>query len=427
LIASLNESERNKFFNSLTNKEVQQLEYDWDFWARPKQKIPQTDWSTWLILTGRGWGKTRTGAETVRQWVEEGVKRLALVAETPADARDAMIEGESGILNVFPPHEKPIYESSKRRVTFHTGATAIIYSGANPDQLRGPQHEKAWCDELAAWDYPDETWSNLDMGLRLGRHPQTIVTTTPRPIKLIKQLINDDSVYVTKGTTYDNKANLSKRFFDTVRKRYEDTRLGRQELYAEILTDTPGSLWTYDMFIYITDKNKAQNIASTLTTIAVAIDPAVTANSESDETGIIVVGKDDQGFGYVLDDFSCRKSPNEWANIAIRAYHKYQADFVVAEVNQGGDMIESILNSQFNNIPYRQVRATRGKQIRAQPISMLYEQGKIIHKKPFTTLEDQLCSWAPEDKNSPDRLDALVWGFTELMLNEHKPIQISRV
>ena len=406
----LNESERNNFFNSLTEQELRQLEYDWDFWARPQQKIPKGDWSTWLILSGRGWGKTRTGAETVKQWVEDGVKRIALVAETPADARDAMIEGESGILNVFPPDKKPIYESSKRRVTFHTGATAIIYSGANPDQLRGPQHEKAWCDELAAWDYPEETWSNLDMGLRLGDNPQTVVTTTPRPIKIITELLEEDSTYLTKGSTYDNKANVSEKFIKKMEQRYEGTRLGRQELYAEVLTDNPGALWSYDMFNYMKEIPQ-------LSRVVVAIDPAVTSNDKSDETCIIVAGRDKQGLGYVLDDYTCRKSPNEWATIAIRAYQKYEADYVVAEVNQGGDMIKSILSSQSKNIPYKQVRATRGKQVRAQPVSMLYEQGKIFHKKSFKELEDQLCSWSPEDKDSPDRLDALVWGFTELLVD----------
>ena len=406
----LNESERNNFFNSLTEQELRQLEYDWDFWARPQQKIPKGDWSTWLILSGRGWGKTRTGAETVKQWVEDGVRRIALVAETPADARDAMIEGESGILNVFPPDKKPIYESSKRRVTFHTGATAIIYSGANPDQLRGPQHEKAWCDELAAWDYPEETWSNLDMGLRLGNNPQTVVTTTPRPIKIITELLEEDSTYLTKGSTYDNKANVSEKFIKKMEQRYEGTRLGRQELYAEVLTDNPGALWSYDMFNYMKEIPQ-------LSRVVVAIDPAVTSNDKSDETGIIVAGRDKQGLGYVLDDYTCRKSPNEWATIAIRAYQKYEADYVVAEVNQGGDMIKSILSSQSKNIPYKQVRATRGKQVRAQPVSMLYEQGKIFHKKSFKELEDQLCSWSPEDKDSPDRLDALVWGFTELLVD----------
>ena len=406
----LNESERNNFLNSLTEQELRQLEYDWDFWARPQQKIPKGDWSTWLILSGRGWGKTRTGAETVKQWVEDGVRRIALVAETPADARDAMIEGESGILNVFPPDKKPIYESSKRRVTFHTGATAIIYSGANPDQLRGPQHEKAWCDELAAWDYPEETWSNLDMGLRLGDNPQTVVTTTPRPIKIITELLEEDSTYLTKGSTYDNKANVSEKFIKKMEQRYEGTRLGRQELYAEVLTDNPGALWSYDMFNYMKEIPQ-------LSRVVVAIDPAVTSNDKSDETGIIVAGRDKQGLGYVLDDYTCRKSPNEWATIAIRAYQKYEADYVVAEVNQGGDMIKSILSSQSKNIPYKQVRATRGKQVRAQPVSMLYEQGKIFHKKSFKELEDQLCSWSPEDKDSPDRLDALVWGFTELLVD----------
>ena len=408
-LIGLPETKRNKIISELDDRIALELLYDWDFWARDKQLPPDTDWYVWLMLAGRGFGKTRAGAEQVRRWVNQGVKRMALVAETPGDARDVMIEGEAGLLNIYPPNEGPNYEPSKRRLTWPNGATATVYSGANPDQLRGPEHEKAWCDELAAWDYPQQTWDNLQMGLRLGSNPQVVVTTTPRPIPLIKGLVNQNNVEVVQGSTYENRANLPKTFFEKIINRYEGTRVGKQELYAELLTDNPGALWTYDLFRYKED-------GPDLNRIVVAIDPAVTSNSESDETGIIVAGKDKAGLAYILDDFTCRKSPNEWTQIAIRAYDKYDADAIVAEVNQGGDMVESIMRSQVKNISYKQVRATRGKEIRAQPVSMLYEQGKVYHKKNFKVLEDQLCSWSPEDKDSPDRLDALVWALTDLML-----------
>ena len=406
----LNEQQRNNFFDNLSEEELKYLEYDWDFWARPQQMTPQADWSNWLILAGRGWGKTRTGAEQVRKWVNEGVRRIALVAETPADARDTMIQGESGILNVFPEDSRPIYEPSKRRLVFSTGATATIYSGANPDQLRGPQHEKAWCDELASWNYAEETWDNLMMGMRLGNNPQTVITTTPRPIKIIKNLIEDDNTHITKGSTFDNKSNLPDAFYKKVINKYEGTRLGKQELYAEILSDAPGALWNYDLFKNIDNPPELQRVV-------VAIDPATSNNDDSDETGIIVAGLGVDGYGYVLDDYSCKDSPNGWARKAISAYKKYSADRVIGEVNQGGDMIENVIRSQSRNIPYKGVRATRGKQIRAEPIASLYEQGKVMHIGHLSDLEDQLCTWEP-GRDSPDRLDALVWALSELMLKK---------
>ena len=416
LIASLNETERNKFYSSLTEQEAKYLEYDWDFWARPQQKTPDIDWSTWLILAGRGWGKTRTGAEQVRKWVNEGVKRIALVAETPADARDIMVEGESGLLNVFPPNNKPIYEPSKRRIVFHTGATATIYSGANPDQLRGPQHEKAWADELASWDYPEETWDNLMMGLRLGDNPQTVVTTTPRPIKIIKNLIKDENTHITKGSTFDNKSNLPDAFYKKVINKYKGTRLGRQELYAEILSDAPGALWNYEIITHTDEHPDLQRVV-------VAIDPATTNKDDSDETGIIVAGLGRDNYGYILADYSGKYTPNGWANKAVNAYQEYSADRIVGETNQGGDMVENVIRGQSANVSYKEVRATRGKQIRAEPIASLYEQGKVFHIGQLSKLEDQLCTWEPGN-DSPDRLDALVWALTELMLGNSGRIEL---
>ena len=405
-LIKLPKEKRIKVLSELDDNTAIKLLYDWEFWARDDQLPPITDWQIWLILAGRGWGKSRTGAETVKKWVNDGVKRIALVAETPADARDVMIEGESGLLNIYPGGEKPLYESSKRRLTWENGAIATVYSGANPDQLRGPQHEKAWCDELASWDYPQETWDNLMFGLRLGDNPQTVITTTPRPIKLIKELVKDETVFVTKGSTYDNKRNLPERFYKKIISKYEGTRLGKQELYADILSDAPGALWNYDIIKHIKEY-------PALLRIVVAIDPATTSNNDSDETGIVVAGIGPNGYGYVLEDASGKYTPSGWAKKSIALYNKYQADAIVAEVNQGGDMVESNLRTHDMNISYRKVRASRGKQIRAEPIAALYEQGKVFHVGAFSKLEDQLCTWEPGMK-SPDRLDALVWALTEL-------------
>lgn len=416
MIASLPEKQRNKFFEKLTEAEARALQYDWNFWwSRPNQRLPDGDWSNWLILAGRGWGKTRTGAETVRQWVKDGVKRIALIGETPGDVRDIMVEGESGLLNIFPPDEKPDYQPSKRKIVFQNGAEAHIYSGANPDQLRGPQHEKAWADELASWDYPTETWDNLQFGLRLGENPQTVITTTPRPIPAIKDLIEDPNTHITRGSTYANRANLPDAFYRKIINKYEGTRLGRQELYAEVLSDSPGALWSYDLFKYV-DKKDMPNLKR----IVVAIDPAVSKTETSDETGIVVVGMGIDNRGYVLHDGSGIYSPSEWASRAIALYKKFSADRIIGEINQGGDMVESTLRSVDKNISYKEVRATKGKKLRAEPVASLYEQEKVYHIKRFSKLEDQLCTWQPGE-DSPDRLDALVWGLTELMLNEAGP------
>lgn len=360
-------------------------------------------------------GKTRTGAEQVRKWVNQGVKRIALVAETPADARDIMIEGQSGLLNIYPPGKRPKYEPSKRRISWDNGAQATIYSGANPDQLRGPEHEKAWCDELAAWQYPQDTWDNLMMGLRLGDNPQAVVTTTPRPIPIIRDLIEEDNVAVTKGSTYENKANLPDNFFEQIIDKYKGTRLGKQELYAEVISANPHALWSYDVISYTKEYPDLKRIV-------VAIDPATTSNDDSDETGIIVAGISYNDIVYILDDISVKASPNSWAKQAIKAYKKYKADRIVGEVNQGGDMVESVIKSRDRSVSYKSVRATRGKTIRAEPVASLYEQSKVIHVGTHSELEDQLCTWEPS-KDSPDRLDALVWAVTELAIKQKRGLK----
>ena len=399
--------------NSLSDEEVEVLMYDWVIWARDNQLDPglSNEKNIWLILAGRGWGKTRTGAEYVRQLVQEGYKRIALIAPTPADARDVMIEGESGLLSVCPEWEMPIYEPSKRRLTFPNGAIATVYSGYKPDQLRGPQHDAFWADELAAWQYLQETWDMLMFGLRLG-NPRGIITTTPRPLPLIKELIKSKNVIVTRGSTYENRENLADAFFNAIIGKYEGTRLGRQELNAEILDDNPNALWNRRNI----EANRVTK-APDLKRLVVGVDPNASNTENSDEIGIIVAGIDNEGIGYVLEDLSMLGSPNEWGTTAITGYYKYKADRIVAEINQGGNMVEFVLRSIDKNIAYKGVHASKGKYTRAEPISALYEQNKVKHVGTFPKLEDEMCEWEP-GMDSPNRMDALVWALTELMLKE---------
>lgn len=388
-------------------------------WARENQLPPNGDWRTWIILAGRGFGKTRSGAEWVRSCVESGnYGRVALVGATAADVRDVIVEGESGILAISSPAFRPKYEPSKRRITWPNGAQASTFSADEPDRFRGPQHDLCWLDELAAWKYP-EAYDQIQFGLRLGNKPRQMITTTPRPTKLIKEIIADPTTYVTRGSTYDNKDNLAPSFLEQIIKKYEGTRLGRQELNAEILDDNPHALWKYEQI----DALRVYRAPLTLNRVVVAIDPAVTSHAGSNETGIIVaaIGTDDHG--YVLADLSISASPDEWGRAAVQAYYQYSADRIIGEVNNGGDLIESLIRNVDPNVSYKSVRATKGKAIRAEPISALYEQSRIHHVGYFPKLEDQMCNFDPAEysdsasrksNDSPDRLDALVWGFSEL-------------
>ena len=403
---------------ALSEDEAQALLYDWTFWARDKQLAPPGDWFGWLILAGRGFGKTRTGAEFVRWKVETRQWwRVALVARTAADARDVMVEGESGILAISPPWFMPHYEPSKRRLTWPNGAIATTYSGDKPDQLRGPQHDGAWLDEIAAWRYA-EAFDQVMFGLRLGDNPQWVGTTTPRPTKLIRDLLKDKSVFATRGSTYENRANLAAPTMQQFERKYAGTRLGRQELDGVVLDDVPGALWTHTII-----DNQRVTQHPDLKRIVVAIDPAATSEEESAETGIVVAGLGIDGHGYVLDDLSLRGTPAEWALEAITGFHKFEADRMVAEANQGGDMIEQTLRSVLGKgermPPYTKVHASRGKLTRAEPVSALYEQGMVHHVGSFAEMEDQMCTWLPGEP-SPDRMDALVWALTELMVDATK-------
>jgi phage terminase large subunit-like protein len=440
-MASLSPQERAKFLSDLSEAESEDLEFRWEFWARRNQLAPSGNWSVWLILAGRGFGKTRAGAEWVRDQVCGDTpltggkcRHIAIVAETAADARDVMVgdgkgAGEaSGLLQVHPKDFMPIYESSKRRLTWPNGAIASIYNATEPEQLRGPQHDGAWCDELAKWRYAQETWDQLEFGLRLG-DPRVCITTTPKPIKLLKEILKDPDTVKTTGSTYENAANLSEKFVKKVVRKYEGTRLGRQELEAEILEDVPGALWTRAR---IEDLRVAPVDVPQLRRVVVAIDPAATSGEDADETGIICAGLGADGHGYVLEDSSGHYKPYEldehgkptgWAAEAIALFKARKADRIVAEINNGGEMVESTIRVVNANVAYKGVHASRGKAIRAEPVSALYEQGKVHHVGAFALLEDQMCAFTSDfDRKtagySPDRMDALVWALTELMVGE---------
>lgn len=385
--------------------------WDWARKARPSQLAPSGDWSVWLVLAGRGFGKTRTGAEWVRALAERrSARRIALIAPTAADVRDVMVEGESGLLAVSPPWNRPLYEPSKRRLTWSNGVIATTFSADEPDRLRGPQHDALWADELAAWRYP-AAWDMARFGLRLGDHPRAVVTTTPKPVRVLREMMADDHTVISGGSTYDNRAHLPRPFFDQIVKKYQGTRLGRQEIDAELLDDVPGALWSRQMI-----EDNRVNKAPALKRIVVGVDPAVTSGTGADLTGIVVAGLGENGFFYVLQDASLRASPDGWARKAVALFHEHCADRIVAEVNQGGDLVQSLLRTVDAGIGFRAVRASRGKYIRAEPVAALYEQNRVKHVgASMPDLEDQMCTFTPELAASPDRVDALVWALTDLL------------
>lgn len=412
LIALLSDSEKEEFYNNLTEQQLIDLPFNWDFWARPAQRLPDGSWFCWLLRSGRGFGKTLTGSQTVIKWAMEGYSPIALVGQTVADVRDTMIEvGDSSILKVAPPHFKPIYEPSKRRLTFPNGVICVTYSGDKPDQLRGQNNSKAWVDELAKFQKAEETWMNLEMTLRKGDNPQVICTTTPRPLKIIRDLVNDKRTLETRGSTLDNSSNLNPIFLERMITKYQGTRLGRQELNGELLDDNPEALWKRTDI----DKYRVWQVPQ-LSLVVVGVDPAVTSNEGSDDTGIVVVGKGIDNHGYVLGDYTIHDTPRKWAEEAVTAYHKHLGNKVIGEVNNGGDLVELNIKYVDSSIRFEAVHASRGKSTRAEPSSLLYEQGKIHHFGSFPELEDQMCEWVPGAEKSPDRVDALVWALTALNL-----------
>ncbi|MCW2285693.1 putative phage terminase large subunit-like protein [Rhodoblastus acidophilus] len=392
------------------------LETSWRARALPHQIEPDGDWTIWLICAGRGAGKTRAGSEWILEQVSAGRRRLGLIGPTSADVRDVMIEGESGILACAPDWNRPVYEPSKRRLTWPNGAIATTYSAEEGQRLRGPQHDALWADELAAWTDAQMTWDMAQFGLRLGARPRALVTTTPRPTKLLRDLIAREGrdVVITRASTRDNAANLATSFLATVENQYGGTRLGRQELEGELLTDVPGALWSLAM---IEEARVRREDVPEMRRIVVAIDPAVTSGEDADETGIIVAGLGVDGVGYVLEDRSGRYSPTEWAREAVAAYHKHRADRIVAETNQGGELVRATVEVVDANVAYKGVHASRGKYTRAEPVSALFEQRRVKIAGAFSKLEDQMTTFQPGASKSPDRLDACVYALTELMLS----------
>jgi phage terminase large subunit-like protein len=394
------------------------LRTDWLKQARPKQLPPKEEFYIWLILAGRGWGKTRTGAQDIALYALRNPNTIsAVVAPTHGDLRRVCFGGPSGLVSIIPREcmshvkDQKGYSSSVSEIRLFNGSRIVGYAAIEPERLRGPQFHRAWCDELAAWRYP-EAFDQLMFGLRLGEDPKCIITTTPKPSKIIKDLVSRDDVAVVSGNTFENEENLAESALAMLKDKYEGTKLGQQELYAEIIEAVEGALWTPDL---IEDARLSKETERDLTQIVVAIDPAVTANATSDETGILVVGKDHKNEYYVLEDLSGRYSPDRWAKVAINALYDWGADRIVAEVNNGGDLVERLLRNIDPNVSYRSVRATRGKIVRAEPISSLYEQRRVHHLGYFEELESQMCSYTGEvGQSSPDRLDALVWGLTEL-------------
>lgn len=393
------------------------VKYRWTLNARPSQLEPQGDYKIWLMMTGRGWGKNRTAGETVRHWVETGqARRLHLVARTAADARDTMVEGESGLLRICPPWNMPKYEPSKRRLTWRNGAQAILFSADEPNALRGPQCQCWWADELASWKYVQETWDNLQFGARLGHDVRGIITTTPRPIKMLKDIAARPGTRLTRGDTYENRSNLADSFIAALRDTYEGTRLGRQEIHGELIDDNPAALWKRAWI----DADRV-SVAPEMQRIVVAVDP--TCTETGDEAGIVVCGRGVNGEFYCLEDATRHATPAAWAHAAAACYHRWKADRLVYETNQGGEMVTFTLCTVDASIPLRGVHASRGKIVRAEPIAALAEQHRIHHVGAFPELEDELCNYDGTGK-SPNRLDAYVYAITELQTRTLKTIQV---
>lgn len=403
-----------------------ELNWTWrNWWARPQQLAPEGEWRQWGYVAGRGSGKTRAGSEWVRERVKSGSEFIGLIAPTAADARDVMVEGPSGLLSVCWSEDRdihgnitgrPRYEPSKRRLTWENGARAMLYSAEEADRLRGPNHSDLWADELAAWKNGVDVWDMAMFGLRLGSDPRAIFTTTPRVTALIKRLMKDPETILTRGSTYDNASNLAPQFLETIKRRYEGTRLGRQEISGELLEDVPGALWTSEMIDGArTDVNfEAQRIV-------VAVDPSGAdgdSESGSDDIGIVVAAKLVDGTYAVLEDATCNLSPDGWGRRTVERYRHHMADKIVAEKNFGGAMVEAVIRAQDRNANVAMVTASRGKAVRAEPIAALYEQGRIKHAPGLEKLEDQMMSMTLTGyvgEGSPDRLDAAVWAITELM------------
>ncbi|GGO25658.1 large terminase [Gemmobacter aquaticus] len=427
-----------EFLASLSNEALLALPWLFEFWALPHQLPPDGAWRSWVIMGGRGAGKTRAGAEWVRTQVEGArpgnpgrAGRVALVGETIDQVREVMIFGESGILACSPPDRRPVWEATRKRLVWPNGAVAQVFSAHEPESLRGPQFDAAWVDELAKWKKAEETWDQLQFALRLGPNPQQVVTTTPRNVAVLKAILNNPSTVVTHAPTDANRAHLAASFLEEVKARYGGTRLGLQELDGALLEDAEGALWTSAML----ERGRVDEVP-TLSRIVVAVDPPVTGHAGSDECGIVVVGAVTDGpvqdwRAYVLEDASVQgTSPDGWARAAIEAMQRHGADRLVAEVNQGGDLVQAVIRQVDPLVSFKAVRASRGKSARAEPVAALYEQGRVHHLRGMGRLEDQMCRMTAlgyEGRGSPDRVDALVWALTALMVDPAQAVQRPQV
>lgn len=445
-LQSLPEAERERFVrDELSDEVAEALLYDWQEWGRDSQQVPEGYWTIWLILAGRGWGKTRTGSETCHYWVDKHWPnriRLAGVAETKKDAREVIAQGDSGLITTAPPWRKPVYLKSEGLITWPNGSQLNLYSGEEPDQLRGPQFHYGWVDEWAKYQYPVETMDNLNMALRLGDQPQMVITTTPRPLPMIKELLTEAipepgamhaDVVVTRGSSYENVVNLAPSYIKRIIKKYEGSRLGEQEIHAKLLDDVEGGFWTRELLDRTRIRSSKVKLPAMMR-IAIACDPAmkyrqsrnrdtgaVQDDTKLAETGIMVGGKGVDGKLYLLADLSGRMPPEKWAKKLVSAYGHYQADIVVGEVNNGGDLVEKNLRAEDEDykIPFKAVNASRGKHVRAEPVATVHEQGRIVLVGQFPQLEDQLIFYTPdgyEGVGSPDRGDAFVWLAWYLLL-----------
>lgn len=408
--------------------EIDELDYTWGFWARPKQIIPEgDDWLNWMLLAGRGFGKTRTGAETIHEWANSGEYKLFhLVGATAADARDIMVLGESGLLATMKPYNRCRWSPTKRRMTWENGAEALVFSADEPQRLRGLQCEAAWADELASWRY-EEAWQQLQLGLRLGHMPRTIITTTPRSTQLIKSLVKNPKSYLTTGTTYENASNLADAFLNEITRAMEGTRFGRQEIYAEILEDSELALWNRELLEE--HRLRADEAPDNLLKkIVIGIDAAVSFGKESAETGIMVVGQSKKNMCFLLEDASGRYRPEDWAKKVVGLWQHYSDPSnplgaaevkVVAEKNQGYELISHTIQVYDDRVPVKLVHASKNKVTRAEPVATAMQRGKVKHVGTFPKLEEQLCTWEPGDAKSPDRMDAYVWALTEMVMGTH--------
>lgn len=391
---------------------------EWEKIARPNQREPKGQWNTWLILAGRGFGKTRTGAETIQKWVRESCARMiALVGQTDGDVERVMIGGPSGLQSIAPDALYPHYYKSKKKLVWPNGAYALVMSDAAYERLRGPHFDAAWVDELAKFKNAQETWDQLQFSLRLGKSPRIIVTTTPKPIALLKKLIQQSDVVVTKGSTLENAQNLSESFIKSIVSTYENTRLGKQEIYAEILGSDESRLWTKDMIVKVSHSD----IPLSFRKCIIALDPAVTFHEDSDETGIIIIGLSYQKTAWVLEDLTCKASPALWAEKVIQAYKRYKAHEVIVETNNGGDVIPNLLRTYHSDLKVKSVRTQSNKIARAQPVAALYEQGRVFHvERGLEALEQQMLDFPDQTAHSPDRVDALVWGLSYLFFMDRQ-------